>query len=165
GGKWAREGERWTHWCEGFFPGILWMLHKATGDKQWLDPARRLSRRLEPRRKDTTVHDLGFLFFSTYLREYRLTGAEDLRDVLIQAGRTLAQRRQKGGYLCSFLGPHSTFIDIMMNVGLCLWAGREASDQAVWQTGLEHCRTTWRHLIRKDGGVTHEGIFDVESGQ
>ena len=23
GGKWGLEGERWTHWCEGFFPGIL----------------------------------------------------------------------------------------------------------------------------------------------
>jgi len=23
GGRWNREGERWTHWCEGFFPGIL----------------------------------------------------------------------------------------------------------------------------------------------
>lgn len=165
GGKWGKEGEKWTHWCEGFFPGILWMLYKNTGDKQWLDPARRLSRRLEPRRKDTTVHDLGFLFFSTYLREYRLTGDKHLRDVLIQAGQTLAQRRQKGGYLASFLGPHSTFIDIMMNVGLCLWAGREAQDQKVWEIGLEHCRTTWRHLIRKDGGVAHEGVFDVQTGQ
>src|SRR5947209_15727921 len=21
GGKWDSEGERWTHWCEGFYPG------------------------------------------------------------------------------------------------------------------------------------------------
>ena len=32
GGKWNREGEPWTHWCEGFFPGILWLLHRHTGD-------------------------------------------------------------------------------------------------------------------------------------
>lgn len=32
GGRWNREGECWTHWCEGFFPGILWLLHKHTGD-------------------------------------------------------------------------------------------------------------------------------------
>src|SRR5262245_9964249 len=90
GGKWGKERERWTHWCEGFFPGILWMLYKNTGDSQWLEPARRLSRRLEPRQHDRNVHDLGFLFFSTYLREYRLTAEPALRDVLIQAGRTLA---------------------------------------------------------------------------
>jgi hypothetical protein len=34
---------------------------------------------------------------------------------LVEAGRTLALRRQKGGYLASFLGPHSLFIDTMMH--------------------------------------------------
>src|SRR5690242_21485376 len=80
GGQWGREGERWTHWCEGFFPGILWLLHRATGEESWLGPARALSRRLEPRQQDRNVHDLGFLFFSTYLREYLLTGEPHLRD-------------------------------------------------------------------------------------
>ena len=32
GGHWNREGERWTHWCEGFYPGIFWLLHKHTGE-------------------------------------------------------------------------------------------------------------------------------------
>ena len=30
GGKWGREGETWTHWCGGFYPGILWLLHRHT---------------------------------------------------------------------------------------------------------------------------------------
>ncbi|HKB35305.1 MAG TPA: glycoside hydrolase family 88 protein, partial [Gemmataceae bacterium] len=165
GGKWNHEGERWTHWCEGFFPGILWLLHRATGDEAWLAPARALSRRLETRQHDRTVHDLGFLFFSTYLREYHLTGESHLRDVLIQAGRTLALRRQQGGYLCSFLGPHSLFIDIMMNIGLVFWAARETGDEALLRVATEHCRTTARYLVRPDGGTAHEGIFDVASGQ
>jgi len=165
GGKWNREGERWTHWCEGFFPGILWLLHRSTGDESWLAPARALSRRLEPRQHDRTVHDLGFLFFSTYLREYHLTGELHLRDVLIQAGRTLALRRQQGGYLCSFLGAHSLFIDLMMNVGLIFWAARETGDEALLRVATEHCRTTARYLVRPDGGTAHEGIFDSETGQ
>ena len=70
GGLWNREGERWTHWCEGFFPGILWLLHKHTGAPEWREPAERYTRALEPRRLDRAVHDLGFLFFSTYLRWY-----------------------------------------------------------------------------------------------
>jgi unsaturated chondroitin disaccharide hydrolase len=164
-GKWQREKEHWTHWCEGFFPGILWLLYKSTRDEQWLTPARTLSRRLEPRQNDRNVHDLGFLFFSTYLREYRLTGDRHLKDVLIQAGRTLALRRQKGGYLCSFLGPQSLFIDIMANVGLIFWAAREAPDMSLWPIALEHCRTTAKYLVRKDGGTAHEGIFDVQTGQ
>ncbi|HEY1859792.1 MAG TPA: glycoside hydrolase family 88 protein, partial [Gemmataceae bacterium] len=164
-GRWNREGERWTHWCEGFFPGILWLLHRHTGDDHWRQHAEEYSRKLEPRKHDRAVHDLGFLFFSTYLRWYHLTGDPALRDVLSEAGRTLALRRQKGGYLASFVGPHSLFIDVMMNVGLVFWAANETDDEALRQIALEHCRTTERYLVRPDGGAAHEGIFDVATGQ
>ena len=93
--------------------------------------AERYSRPLEPRCHDRTVHDLGFLFFSTYLRWYHLTGDDALKQVLIDAGRTLALRRQKGGYLASFVGPQSLFIDIMMNVGLVLWAANATGDDCL----------------------------------
>src|SRR5262249_10473783 len=95
-GRWNREGERWTHWCEGFYPGIFWLLHRYTGDPEWRRWAEQYSRALEPRKRDRNVHDLGFLFFSTYLRWYCLTRDPSLRDVLVEAGRTLALRRQKG---------------------------------------------------------------------
>src|SRR5436309_11802132 len=152
GGRWNREGERWTHWCEGFFPGILWLLHKHTGAAEWRLQAERYSRPLEPRRHDRNVHDLGFLFFSTYLRWYHLTGEPALRDILIEAGRTLALRRLKGCYLASFVGPQSLFIDIMMNVGIIFWAANATADEALRQIALEHCRTTDRYLVRPDGG-------------
>jgi unsaturated chondroitin disaccharide hydrolase len=165
GGRWGREGERWTHWCEGFFPGILWLLHRATGAAEWRRLAEQYTRPLEPRRHDRAVHDLGFLFLSTYLRWYELTGDPALRDVLVEAGRTLALRRQKGGYLASFVGPQSLFIDIMMNVPLIFWAANETGDEALRQVAVEHCRTTARTLVRPDGGTAHEGIFDTETGQ
>src|SRR5438067_7762547 len=164
GGRWGQEPESWTHWCEGFFPGIFWLLHKHTGAAEWRGPAESYSKRLEPRRHDRTVHDLGFLFFSTYLRWYHLTGEERLRAVLIDAGRTLALRRQKGGYLASFVGPQSLFIDIMMNVGLILWAANATNDPALRDVALEHCRTTQKYLVRPDGGTAHEGLFDVSTG-
>ena len=164
GGRWNKEGERWTHWCEGFYPGIFWLLHKSTGDPEWRQTAERYSRALEPRRFDRAVHDLGFLFFSTYLRWYRLTGEAASRDVLIDAGRTLALRRQKGGYLASFVGPHSLFIDIMMNVGIIQWAANATGDAALRDVALEHCRVTEKTLVRPDGGTAHEGTFDTETG-
>lgn len=164
GGKWKQEGELWTHWCEGFYPGIYWLLYEHTRDDFWRQNAEAASKRLEPRRWDRKVHDLGFLFFSTYLRWYHLTGDPAHKQILIDAGRTLAMRRQIGGYLASFIGPESLFIDIMMNVGIILWAARETNDHTLRQIAIEHCRTTQKYLVRADGGTAHEGIFDVTTG-
>src|SRR5207248_264587 len=137
---------------------------KETRELRWRTAAEEQSRALEPRRHDRAVHDLGFLFFSTYLRWYHLTGDAALRQVLIDAGRTLALRRQPGGYLASFIGPQSLFIDIMMNVGIILWAANATGVEALRQIALEHCRTTQRYLVRADGGTAHEAIFDADRG-
>src|SRR5258708_14099678 len=67
GGRWNREGERWTHWCEGFFPGILWLLFKYPRDESFATAPRGYTRRLEPRQHDPDVHDLVFVFLSTEL--------------------------------------------------------------------------------------------------
>lgn len=163
-GRWGLEPDSWTHWCEGFYPGIFWLLHKHTKHVEWREHAERYSRALEPRKHDRRVHDLGFLFFSTYLRWYRLTHEPEHRNVLVEAGRTLALRRQTGGYLASFLGPHSLFIDIMMNVGIILWAANCTGDDALRRIALEHGHTSRRRLVRADGGTAHEAIFDVASG-
>jgi unsaturated chondroitin disaccharide hydrolase len=164
-GLWNREADRWTSWCEGFFPGILWLLYKHSGDEKWRQLAEKYTKPLEPRRFDRKVHDLGFLFFSTYLRWYHLTQDPKLRKVLIEAGQTLALRHQKGGYLCSFIGPHSLFIDIMMNVGIVFWAARELQNNALFNIAMDHCRTTAHYLVRSNGSTAHEGIFDVETGK
>lgn len=165
GGRWNREQEKWTHWCEGFYPGIYWLIYKKTKQPSWREAAEKASRKLEPRRFDRNVHDLGFLFFSTYLRWFNLTGDDKPRQILIDAGRTLALRREKGGYLKSFIGPESLFIDIMMNVGIILWTAKATGDEVLRQIALEHCRTTKRYLVRPDGGTAHEGIFDLDSGK
>jgi unsaturated chondroitin disaccharide hydrolase len=165
-GKWRHEGERWTHWCDGFLPGMMWLIHMRTGDPWFREQAERYSRPLEPRRLDRDVHDLGFIFMSTYHHWYRLTRDPKLRDVLIQAGQTMGLRfKQNGRYLSSFIGPESTFIDIMMNVGIIFYAARETNDPALRQVAMEHCLTTRRVLVRGDGSAAHEGIFDLGTGE
>src|SRR3954451_21348283 len=84
-GKWRQEGELWTHWCEGFYPGIYWLLYKHTADDFLRQNAETASRALEPRKYDRNVHDLGFLFFSTYLRWSHYDNDPALREVLIAA--------------------------------------------------------------------------------
>ena len=164
GGRWDRSGELWTDWCGGFFAGMMWLFFEQTGDAWWRQQAEHYSRLLEPRKNDRNVHDLGFIFMNTYARWHALTGEPAQRDVLIQSGRTLALRMQKGNYLASFIGPESLFIDIMMNVAILFHAAELAGDDALADVARTHARTTAKYLVRDDGSTAHEGIFDVETG-
>ena len=65
-GSWTAKS--WTNWCEGFLGGQLWLLYEHTGDGYWREKAEHYSRLIEPRKDDRNVHDLGFLFWSTYKR-------------------------------------------------------------------------------------------------
>ena len=101
----------WTNWCEGFLPGQMWILHQVTGDPWWRAQAEAYCRPLEPRKTDRQVHDLGFLFWSTYKRWYDLSGDERLNTVLVEAGKTMSLRfNPKGKYLRSFLAADSLLI-------------------------------------------------------
>jgi len=121
---------------------------------------------LEPRQHDRNVHDLGFIFMSTYHRWHQATGDPALLQVLVQAGRTMGLRfKEKGQYLRSFVADESLFIDIMMNVGIIFYAARESGDSALRGVAERHCLTSRRVLVRGDGSTAHEGLFDLESGE
>ncbi len=170
-GRWKHDRPAWTRWCDGFLPGMMWIFHSRHPQggpeaQWWLEHAIRYSEPLEPRKDDRDVHDLGFIFLSTYYRWLRLTGEPRLRDVLIQAGRTLALRfREKGQYLRSFVAEDSLFIDIMMNVGIVFYAALETGDQRLLDIALRHSLTTRRVLVRGDGSTSHEGLFDLATGE
>jgi unsaturated chondroitin disaccharide hydrolase len=169
-GKWKHEGPAWTHWCDGFLPGLMWIFAKRHGATEegdyWMEQAIRYSKPLEHRKYDRDVHDLGFIFLSTYYRWYNLTHDPELQQVLIDAGRTLAMRfKDKGQYLRSFVSDDSLFIDIMMNVGIIFYAARETDDKRLRDIAMRHCLTTRRFLVRGDGSTSHEGLFDLETGE
>ncbi len=148
-GKWFHEGELWTDWTGGFLAGMMWQFYRRTGSPDWLARAEHYSRLLEHRKDDRGVHDLGFIFLNTYRRWFEISGDDRLRQVLIEAGRTLALRfQEKGQYLCSFIGPQSLFIDIMMNVPLIFYAARETGDEELYRIATAHCRTTRDRLVR-----------------
>src|SRR5690606_16761088 len=80
--------------------------------------------------------------------------------------QTLALRfNEKGCYLRSFVAPDSLFIDIMMNVGIIFYAAQQTGDQKLYRVALDHCLTSRRYLVRGDGSTSHEGIFDLETGE
>jgi unsaturated chondroitin disaccharide hydrolase len=164
-GKWNVSGEAWTNWCEGFLGGMLWMLSERTGRQDLRAAAEHYSLLIEERQYDRSVHDLGFLFWSTWRRWFELTGDVSRDRTVIQAGKTMSLRfNEKGRFLRSFLAADSLFIDIMMNVGVVFHAAQSTGDSQLATIATQHCLTTRRTLIRGDGSTSHEGIFDLETG-
>jgi unsaturated chondroitin disaccharide hydrolase len=170
-GRWKHDLPAWTHWCDGFLPGMMWILAARPGAQgpeagAWREQAVRYSKPLEPRQFDREVHDLGFIFMSTYYRWHQLTKDAALNDVVVQAGRTMALRfKEKGQYLRSFVSDESLFIDIMMNVGIIFYAAQQTCDGALLDVARSHCLTSRRVLVRGDGSTAHEGLFDLETGE
>jgi unsaturated chondroitin disaccharide hydrolase len=165
-GKWRHGREAWTNWCEGFLGGMMWIFARRFADPWWRDRAEHYSRLIEERQYDTAVHDLGFLFWSTWKRWYDLTGDPEIEARVIQAGQTMGLRfNERGKYLRSFVAPESCFIDIMMNVGIVFYAATETGDADLLRKASQHCLTTRRHLVRGDGSTAHEGLFDLDTGE
>lgn len=165
-GKWRHGKEAWTNWCEGFLAGQMWILSKHLDSDFWRSKAERYSSLLEDRKFDTQVHDLGFTFWHTWRTWYLATSDSKFNEVLITAGKTMGLRfNEKAGLLRSFLAEDSTFIDIMMNVGIVFYAALESNDQELLEKAHRHCMQTRRFLIRGDGSAAHEGIFDLSTGE
>lgn len=166
-GRWVMDNDQWApNWNGGFLAGMLWILARRTGDPWWAEQAKTYTLALEPRKNDTDTHDIGFLLEPSFGRWYDYEHDEHARAVLIAGGRTMAGRMQEpGGYLRTWVDPGSTFIDVMMNVGIILRAAEYSCDQRLTDIALRHSETTRRYLVRGDGSTLHEGWFDTTTGE
>jgi unsaturated chondroitin disaccharide hydrolase len=165
-GHWKHGKEAWTNWCEGFLGGQMWLFYELGLGSHWKSRAEHYSKLVEERQYDDQVHDLGFVLCPTWKKWWELSGDDTSRQVVIQGGRTMATRfNSRGNFLRSFLAPESIFIDIMMNVGIIAVAGLETNDQQLLDVAEQHCETTRKYLVRGDGSTSHEGIFDLETGE
>jgi len=171
-GKWFRQREVWTDWTPGFYAGMMWILYEITGKEEWKKCAIGFTTPLEQRKFDREVHDLGFIFMSTYKRWYDLLEdgpeKEKVKSVLVTAGNTQSLRWKETGrdhYVYSFNGPQSLFIDIMMNIRVLFWAYRQSGNENLYNRAVTHARTTRKTIVRDDGAAIHEGIFNPVSGE
>ena len=169
-GRWLTEQRgRWTggHWL-----GIIWMAYLRTRDPALLEAAYAWSRRLEPRKTDITTHDMGFLFYPSFVRGYRITGDPYFRDVALTAAESLTTRfNPVGGYLQAWddtVNPANrgrTIVDTAMNLPFLLWAAEETGDGRYREMALRVAETTAAHHVRQDGSTFHVVDFDPESGR
>src|SRR5947209_8035144 len=125
-GKYTSRG--WTEWTQGFQYGSALLQFDATGEKRFLEIGRaKTIERMATHVSHVGVHDHGFNNISTYgnllrlMHEGKIPFNEREKDfyelALKVSGAVQAARWTRiadgGGYIYSFNGPHSLFIDTM----------------------------------------------------
>jgi hypothetical protein len=128
-GRYTSRG--WTEWTQGFQFGSAILQYDATGEGWFLDQGRKRTVELmAPHITHVGVHDHGFNNVSTYgnllrlLDEGRLPENEWERNFYVLAlqctGAVQAARwstiKGGGGYIYSFNGPHSLFVDTIRSL-------------------------------------------------
>lgn len=158
-------------WTAGHWIGIIWLAYLHAGDADLRDAAYRWAERLEPRKHDTTTHDMGFLFYPSFVRGYRITGDRYFRDVAIEAAHALASRfHTPGNYIQAWdesedpVHRGRTIVDTVMNLPLLLWAADEENEPALAEIAVAVAETTARYHVREDGSTFHVVDFDPTTG-
>lgn len=192
-GRYCARG--WTEWTQGFQFGSAILQFDATGDGAFLELGRsRTLDRMAPHLTHVGVHDHGFNNVSTYgalwrlAREGRIEASEWEQRYYalalsvsgaVQAARWT--RLPQGGFIHSFNGPHSLFVDTIRSLRALAVAHLlghrlvEEQDAAVslLERLLQHARATadynvyfgrGRDSYDLRGRTAHEAIFNVVNG-
>ncbi|MCM1450923.1 MAG: alginate lyase family protein [Clostridium sp.] len=172
---WACGSQR--DWRLGFWPGILWMDYKATGDRDVALHAEKCTDALEfLSQKKAGGHDLGFLVYCAYGKELECGNPSTAREmhcrkVIMDTADTLATLySDKVGTICSWpnnrqFAGHNTIIDNMMNLELMFRAGKMRRDRRMTGMAARHAATTMANHFREDGSAYHVVVYDPETGQ
>src|SRR5947209_8726793 len=83
---------RVNDWTSGFFGGSLWRLYEATGEAKWRDAAEKYTAGVEAAKNNRGTHDVGFVLYTTFGNELRLTNNPRDRDVLLAGAESLSTR-------------------------------------------------------------------------
>jgi len=192
-GRYTSRG--WTEWTQGFQFGSAVLQFDATGEKEFLDLGRQGTvERMAVHLTHAGVHDHGFNNISTYGNLLRLMDEGRIAAnpwerhfyalALQCSGATQARRWTKirdGGFIYSFNGPHSLFVDTIRTLRVLAVAHQmgyglmEEGDRRVSLLDrlVSHARTTAEYAVyygegrdRYDvcGRVAHESVFNTNDG-
>ncbi|MCA9734534.1 glycosyl hydrolase, partial [candidate division KSB1 bacterium] len=192
-GKYCNRG--WTEWTQGFQYGSAILQFDATGEERFLEIGRKNTiDRMTPHLVHKGVHDHGFNNISTYGNLLRLSGERRIESdswqrefyklalkvsSAVQAARWTAVKN--GGYIYSFNGPHSLFIDTIrscrvLGIGHKLGHYLPGENDArinLLERMLIHIATSAKYSIfygegrdayDASGRTAHEAIFNVNDG-
>lgn len=157
-------------WTNGFWPGILWQMYHATGEKRYQRTAERVEERLD-RAFDLYTglhHDVGFMWLHSAVADYRITGNERSRARGLHAAHLLAGRyNPRGKFLRSWNRDRAgwVIVDSMMNIQLLFWAREELGDPRFGFVAEDHADTLMKYTVREDGSCNHIIVLDPETGE
>ena len=186
----------WTDWTRGFQYGSSLLQFDATGEAWFLECGREGTRKwMESYTTHTGVHDHGFNVVSTFgnlarlAREGKIPATQPeqvyYRLALKASGAVQAARWSRtfdgGGYIYSFNGAHSMFVDTIRSLRSLAIAHRlgyalhEESDRRVslLERLVQHAATTARYSVYYGEGrdhydvhgrVAHESLFNAKDG-
>lgn len=193
-GKYTTRG--WTEWTQGFQFGSAILQFDATGGESFLESGRADTVRLmAPHVSHFGVHDHGFNNVSTYgnllrlMNEGRIPENEWEREfytIALQVSGAVQAKRWAtipgGGYMYSFNGPHSLFVDTIRScralvvshlLGHSLMEDNDRSVSLLERT-VQHALATARYSVfygeGRDsydewGRTAHESVFNRNDGQ
>jgi unsaturated chondroitin disaccharide hydrolase len=193
-GKYTSRG--WTEWTQGFQFGSALLQFDATGDREFLELGRKNTVAVMATHvSHIGVHDHGFNNISTYgnlwrlMREGKIPFNEHEKNFYelalkvsgaVQAARWTALGEGRG-YIYSFNGPHSLFVDTMRSLRSLAVAhqlghvlmGERDQKVSLLDRLLQHAEATARYSIyfgeRRDafdvrGRTAHESVFNLNDG-
>ena len=192
-GKYSTRG--WTEWTQGFQFGSSILQFDATNEKYFLENGRSNTlKKMAPHVSHTGVHDHGFNNLSTYGNLLRLMNEEKIAfneweknfyELAVKiSGAVQANRWTKiknGGFIYSFNGPHSLFVDTIRSVRILvashilghIFQGEGDVQISLLERAVQHISATAKYSVfygeGRDnfdvwGRTAHESIFNTNDG-
>ena len=176
------DGKTWNcrkakpeEWCSGFWPGVLWMAYKASGDGEIRQAAEGYTKELDfVATRQAYDHDLGFITINSWLKGIEALGdkaPQHYRRTALAAADSLATLyNPKVGTILSWprhvkdYGGHNTIMDNMINLELLFWASRNGGSRLLHDIAVSHAVTTMKHHFRPDGSCYHVAVYDTLTG-
>jgi unsaturated chondroitin disaccharide hydrolase len=160
-------------WTNGFWGGMLWLMHHETGNEKYQEIANISEEKLDQcfQQYNGLHHDVGFMWLPTSVANYKVTGNVRSRTRALHAANLLAGRFNLAGRFIrawNDLDEGDTrgwaIIDCMFNIPLLYWASEETGDPRYKQIAMAHADTAMTAFVRPDGSVNHIVEFDPFHG-
>ena len=160
-------------WCDGFWPGILWMDYRNTKDEAVRKAAEGYTESLKGiAYRPCYDHDIGFLMFCSYGKGYEVNHSQAYKNVILASADSLATLFNPiVGTILSWPRevkprnwPHNTIMDNMMNLDMMFWAAKNGGNKLLYDLAVTHAKTTMQNHFRPDGSCYHVAVYDTISG-